>query len=279
MHVSRPAPDVTAFGDAVPIPGLGVLPVNAFLLHAEQPVLLDTGMPTAGPDLLEQLWSVVDPADLRWIYLTHPDRDHTGSLREVLAAAPQARLVTTFMGMGILSIEYDIPPQRVHLLNPGQSLELGDRRLTAFRPPLYDSPATTGVFDTLTGTCFTSDCFGAPLGTAELAVADDIAAVPADDLIAAQRLWATVDSPWVAGVDRGGFTASLEPLRRLDPPVVLSSHLPAARSAMPRLLDMLAGAPDADPFVGPDQAALAAMLAEMEPLPEQRTSADLPAAS
>lgn len=272
MHVSRPAPDVTALADAVPIPGLGVLPVNAFVLHAEQPVLIDTGMPASGPDLLEQLWSVVEPADLRWIYLTHPDRDHTGSLREVLAAAPQARLVTTFMGMGILGIEYDIPPQRVHLLNPGQSLDLGDRRLTAFRPPLYDSPATTGIVDSLTGTCFTSDCFGAPLLTAELAVAQDVAEVAADDLMAAQRLWAAVDSPWVAGVDRGAFTASLEPLRRLDPPVVLSSHLPAARSAMPRLLQMLAGAPDAEPFEGPDQAALEAMLAEMEPLPEQRAA-------
>lgn len=94
----------------------------------------------------------------------------------------------------------------------------------------------------------------------------------ADDLMAAQRLWAAVNSPWAAGVDRGAFTASLEPLRRLDPPVVLSSQLPAARSAMPRLLEMLAGAPDVQPFEGPDQAALEAMLAEMAPLPEQRAA-------
>jgi hypothetical protein len=33
---------------------------------------------------------------------------------------------------------------RVFLLNPGQSLDLGDRRVAAFRPPVYDSPATTG---------------------------------------------------------------------------------------------------------------------------------------
>jgi hypothetical protein len=93
------------------------------------------------------LWNQIDPADLRWIYLTHPDRDHTGSLMEILEAAPQAQLVTTFLGMGILSMEYAIPPQRVFLLNPGQSLDVGDRRLTCFRPPLYDSPATTGFYD------------------------------------------------------------------------------------------------------------------------------------
>ena len=65
----------------------------------------------------------------------------------------------------------------------------------------------------------------------------------------------------MAGVDRVAFAASLEPLRRLDPSVILSTHLPPARSATASLLDMLAGAPDADPFVGPDQPALEAMLA------------------
>ncbi|MDP9182655.1 MAG: MBL fold metallo-hydrolase [Actinomycetota bacterium] len=267
MHVSRPAQDVTALTDAVEIPGLGFLPVNAYVLHAAQPVLVDTGMPGSRGDFLEALWAAVDPANLRWVYLTHPDRDHTGSLMEVLTAAPQAKLVTTYMGMGILSIEYPITPDRVFLLNPGQSLDLQDRTITAFRPPVYDSPATTGFHDSKTGVCFTSDCFGAPVATAETAEVTDVREIPADDLLAAQRLWATVDSPWVAGVDRARFAASLEPLRALDPSVVLCTHLPPARQAMPRLLEMLASAPDADAFVGPDQAALQQLLAGFEPQP------------
>jgi glyoxylase-like metal-dependent hydrolase (beta-lactamase superfamily II) len=267
MHVSRPTPDVTAFADAAEIPGLGFLPVNAYVLHAAQPVLVDSGLPTSQPDFLHALWAQIDPADLRWIYLTHPDRDHTGSLMAVLAAAPSARLVTTYMGMGILSIEHEIAPDRVYLLNPGQSLDVGDRQLTAFRPPVYDSPATTGCYDDRTGTCFSSDCFGAPVATMDLVAADDIAAVPAADLVEGQRMWATADSPWVTGVDRRLFRASLEPMRRLDPPVVLSSHLPPAHAAATRLLDTLESAPDSEPFVGPDQAALEALLAQMEPSP------------
>jgi hypothetical protein len=46
---------------------------------------------------------------------------------------------------------------------------------------------------------------------------------------------------------------------------VLSTHLPPAIDIGPRLATMLAAAPDAPPFVGPDQAALAAMLASFEP--------------
>ena len=161
MHLLRPTPDVIALADAAEISGLGFLPVNAYLLRAQQPVLVDTGMGASKRAFLDALWSEVDPADLRWIYLTHPDRDHTGSLMEVLAAAPSARLVTTFLGMELLSIDFQIPPERVFLLNPGQSLDVGDRRITTFRPPLYDSPATTGFTDERSGACFTSDCFGA----------------------------------------------------------------------------------------------------------------------
>lgn len=267
MHVTRPAPDVTAFTDHAMIPSLGFLPVKAFVLHAEQPVLIDTGMPVSRPDFLEAVWSTVDPADLRWIYLTHPDRDHTGSLTEVLAAAPQARLVTTFLGYGILGLDYHIPPDRLHLLNPGQALDVGDRTLRAFRPPVFDSPATTGFYDELTGVCFTSDCFGGPAGSAAEAEAEDIAELHPDDLLAAQRLWVTVDSPWVASLDQRRFSGSLEPLRRLNPPLVLSTHLPPARNAMPRLLDMLESAPDAAPYVGPDQVALEQLLAGFEPQP------------
>jgi glyoxylase-like metal-dependent hydrolase (beta-lactamase superfamily II) len=267
MHISRPACDVIALTDVAPIPSLGFLPINAYVLKAQQPVVIDTGLPSSRPQFLDALWSQIDPADVRWIYLTHPDRDHTGSVFDLLDAAPSARLVTTFLGMGILSLEREVPPDRVFLLNPGQSLDVGDRRLTAFRPPVYDSPATTGIYDQRTGTCFSSDCFGAPLTSADLIQTDDIAAIPRDDLVASQRLWASVDSPWISNVDRTAFQTSLEPLRRLNPPVVLSAHLPPAHRAIERLLDTLTAASDTDPFVGPDQAALTTMLAQLEPLP------------
>jgi len=265
IRLSSPTADVVAISDVMPIPGLGFLPVNAYLLRSAEPLLLDCGLPSSRAEFLQALWSVIEPTDLRWVYLTHPDRDHTGSLVDILEAAPAAKLITTFLGVGILSIEHQISLDRILLLNPGQSLDLGDRRLAIFRPPLYDSPATTGCFDHVSGACFTSDCFGSPVTSEDQAAADDIAELSVDDLSSGQRLWATVDSPWVSVVDRKTFYASLDPLRRLDPSVVLCSHLPPARAATSRLLNTLETAVDADPYVGPDQAALQRLLAEMEP--------------
>jgi glyoxylase-like metal-dependent hydrolase (beta-lactamase superfamily II) len=72
IHVSSPADDVVVLTDIKEIPGLGFLPVNAYVVQAEQPLLVDSGLPTSRPDFLDALWSQIEPADLRWIYLTHP---------------------------------------------------------------------------------------------------------------------------------------------------------------------------------------------------------------
>jgi len=265
MHHYRVGRDVTVFSDPTPIPGIGFLPVNAFLLRSAEPVVVDTGLSLPGTGFLDALAAEVDPADVRWIWLTHPDRDHTGGLFDLLEAAPRAKVVTTFLGVGIMSTERPLPLDRVHLVNPGQTLDVGDRRLFAFRPPLFDSPATTGFYDPRSRAAFSSDCFGAPLASGELAGGSDVRDVPADELRAAQLLWATVDSPWVHGVDRGRYRDSFAELRAMDPATVLSSHLPAAVGRSTQLMETLALAPDAKPFVGPDQAALEELLATFEP--------------
>jgi glyoxylase-like metal-dependent hydrolase (beta-lactamase superfamily II) len=264
MHTYRLNPDVTVFNDHMEIPGLGFLPINAYVLHAREPVVIDTGLGLPDRHFLHDLESVMDPADVRWIWLTHPDRDHTGGLYDLLEAAPQARLITTFLGAGILSTERPVPLDRVYLLNPGQTLDLGDRKLRAFRPPLFDSPATTGFYDDKSRVGFSSDCFGAALPTAELATGTDVGAVPADVLRAGQLLWATVDSPWVHGVDRDAYLRNVRAMQAIGADITLSSHLPPAHSLSAELSDMLAAVPDAGPFVGPDQQALEQMLATFE---------------
>ncbi|WP_042377234.1 MBL fold metallo-hydrolase [Streptacidiphilus melanogenes] len=265
MPVHRIRPDISVLSDSLEVPGIGYIPVNAFVLHAPQPVVVDTGLGLPDRHFLEVLAQVVDPADVRWIWLTHPDRDHTGGIDALLAAAPDAKLVTTFVAVGIMSCESPLPLDRVHLLNPGQSLDVGDRTLTAFRPPLFDNPTTVGFFDDLTGVCFSSDCFGAPMPAADVAESTDARGLPAEDLRAAQLMWASVDSPWVENVDPKRFLDSFHLLRDRAPELVLSTHLPAAEGITERMVDTLGSAAGLSPFVGPDQAALAQMLAGFEP--------------
>ncbi|MBT2445020.1 MBL fold metallo-hydrolase [Streptomyces sp. ISL-36] len=265
MDTHKVGSDTTVLADSLEIPGIGHIPVNAYVLTAKEPVVVDTGLSLSDRDFLATLSTVVDPSDIRWIWLTHPDRDHTGGIFDLLVAAPEARVVTTFLGAGIMTTERALPMDRVYFLNPGQSLDVGDRSLHAFRPPLYDSPATVGFYDDRTRICFTSDCFGGPMPSAELAESGHASDLKPEELRVAQLLWASVDSPWVHLVDREKYHATVEPLREMAPEIVLSTHLPPAVRLTDTMIDTVRTAPDADPFVGPDQAALEAMLKAFEP--------------
>ncbi|MFI8824322.1 MBL fold metallo-hydrolase [Streptomyces sp. NPDC053431] len=265
MDTHKLGSDTTVLADSIEVPGIGHIPVNAYVLTAREPVVVDTGLSIADRDFVDTLSSVLDPSDILWIWLTHPDRDHTGGIFDLLVAAPRAHVVTTFLGAGIMSTERPLPMDRVHFLNPGQSLDVGDRLLRAFRPPLFDNPATVGFYDEKTRICFSSDCFGGPMPTAELAESGHANDLKPEELRAAQLLWATVDSPWVHIVDEAKYRASIEPLREMSPEIVLCTHLPPAVRMTTRMIETITMAPDADPFVGPDQAALEAMLRSFEP--------------
>lgn len=265
MEITKFGADISVLADCQRVPGIGFVPVNAFVLHATEPVVIDTGLSLPGRGFLTALDSVLDPSDVEWIWITHPDRDHTGGLRELLDAAPRARVITTFLGLGIMSMADPLPMDRVYLLNPGQSLDVGDRTLTAFRPPLFDNPSTTGCYDEHTGAYFSSDCFGAPMPSTELATSPDVGCVGKNELRDRQLLWATVDSPWVHTVDPAKYLDTLAAVRTFDPAMILGTHLPPALGRTAEFLDTLAAAPDADHFIGPDQAALERLLATFEP--------------
>ena len=245
------AADTASIVSYFPLPTYGVLPINAFLIRAKQPVLVDTGTAVLRGPFMRSLRSLIDPADLRWVWLTHVDMDHAGNLAQVLEAAPGARVVTTFLGMGKMLL-HQLPVDRAHLLNPGQSLDVGDRQLLCLRPPTFDAPETTGFFDTRTNALFSADCFGALMKEP----AEDASDIAPSDLKEGLITWATADVPWLAAVRADSLAEALGKIRELKPRAILSSHLPPAMGMTDTLLGYLAEARLAAPFTGPDQAAL-----------------------
>ncbi|MGE0460567.1 MAG: MBL fold metallo-hydrolase [Vicinamibacterales bacterium] len=254
------APDIDVLTSDFPIPGFGLVPINSFVIKGKEPVLVDTGAVVQSGEFMPALRSVIDPADLKWLWITHTDFDHMGSLHQLLAENPKLRVITSFLGVGIMSLAAPLPMDRVHLLNPGERLTVGDRTLTAVRPPAFDNPSTTGFYDDKTGAFFSSDCFGALLSSVPHSAAD----LSDGDLRDGQVFWATLDAPWLHKVDAAAFDRELDGIRKMSPTMILSSHLPPATGRMTdRLLATLASARTAAPFVGPNQAALEQMLGQM----------------
>ncbi len=253
-------PDIEVLPASFPIPGVGVLTINAFIIKSKEPVLIDTGMGIAGEEFMKALESVIDPPDLKWVWLTHDDTDHTGNIQRILKAAPSARLAVNSLAALRMSTAWPVPMDRVYWLNPGDSIFTGDRKLTAFRPPLFDNPTTIGIYDNKSEIFFSADCFGALIPL----TAQNIDDIPEGDLSQGMISWASGDNPWVHMVDRSAFGQTLDTLRRLSPRMILSSHLPLAKGKNEQFLQLLAKVPSSTPFVAPNQMALAQILAEMK---------------
>lgn len=73
-----------------------LISVNSMLVTGSEPTVVDTGGALNRDRWLRQAWSIVDPGDVRWIFISHDDHDHVGNLLEVLDACPQATLMANW---------------------------------------------------------------------------------------------------------------------------------------------------------------------------------------
>ena len=104
MDSYKAMPDIEVITSNFPIPGYGLVPINSFVIKGSEPVLVDTGAVVESEEFMTALRSVIDPTDLKWIWVTHTDFDHIGGLHQLLAENPKLRVITTFLGVGIMSL-------------------------------------------------------------------------------------------------------------------------------------------------------------------------------
>jgi flavorubredoxin len=253
------APDVTTFSGFFPIGPLGILPANAHFIHARDPILVDTSGVAFRADFLEELTRIIDPADLKWIYVSHTDLDHIGNLEAVMALAPNAKVVLPGLGAAKMSLREGFDMSRLMPLDHGQRLDLGDRELVLLKPPTYDAPETTGFFDTRTRVLFSVDSFGALLD----APYEATEAIPEATLRDGMTTWAGIDAPWLGMVDKARLGALLGDIEKLDPSAIISGHLPATSGRMiHKVLGNMLGSLSEDRFKHPDRETIEGLFAQ-----------------
>jgi glyoxylase-like metal-dependent hydrolase (beta-lactamase superfamily II) len=259
MGARRVAPDVTTFRGFYPIGPLGLLPANAHLVHAKEPILVDTSGFAFRDQFLAEVANLIDPEDLRWIFVSHTDLDHIGNLDAVMALAPNAKVVIPGLGAAKMGLREGFDMSRLQPMDHGQRLDLGDRELVLIKPPTYDAPETTGFFDSKTRVLFSVDSFGALLDTPY----EETAAIPEDALRDGMTTWAGIDAPWLAVADKAKLGWLLEDVLRLEPTAVISGHLPATSGDMIRkVVGNLLGSLSEERFALPDREAVEALFAQ-----------------
>ena len=238
------APDTWLVPTFAASPTGGYFGAHSLVIRGREPVIVDTGCRFVRDAWVEQAFSVVDPADVRWIFISHDDHDHIGNLEVVLERCPNATLLVNFSIVGRLALDVELPLERMRWVEPGDTLDIGDRALHFVRPPTFDSPATRGVYDTSTRLLWGADAFGA-LTQGEVYDAVDVPADLYDQSFAALNTWNT---PWLEWTDRDRFASHVQASAALDLDVVAGAHGPVLRgAAIPdafrRTLDLAGQAP------------------------------------
>jgi flavorubredoxin len=194
------------------------------VIRAGEPIIIDTGMVTHRVHWFEDVFSLVQPQEVRWIYITHIDTDHAGNLVEALERCPNAQLVTSHGESFRTSASLGIPLQRMRMVNDGETFEAGDRLLRAVRPPVYDSPYTRGLFDACTSVYYAADAFCAPMPEKPVDRVDQIPPQLWADGMA--RFHHASLCPWITMVDQTRFEVEIARFAQLDIKVIVGAHTP-----------------------------------------------------
>ena len=243
-------------------PPIGYFPMNSLVIRAEQPVIVDTGSPADRERWLASVASIVDLDEVRWIFLSHDDRDHSGNLMQALDACPNATLLTTWFSVGRMFEEWAIPLDRCRFMNAGDIVDCGDRQLVAVQPPVFDNPTSRALFDESTGVLWSVDTFATNLPHHMEASAD----LSEREFLDGQLLGGRLVAAWHPWLDERKFQAHVDSVQALPITVVTGCHTPAIRGArIDAAFDVVRSLPTADPWTPITQQDLEGLLASMAP--------------
>ncbi len=235
--------------------------INSMVILGEQPMIVDTSTPANREQFLEEVFTLVDPEAVRWVYLSHDDVDHSGNLDEVMTACPNAQLVCTWAMIERHTNCFNFPLDRCRWVMDGETLDIGDRTLQLFRPPVYDSPTTRGIYDPTTRVYWGVDTFATPLPDHNLGVAD----LDEEFWFGGMTLFALgAVSPWISMLDPAKYGEYVDHVQNLDIQTFAACHTPVlAGEYLDTAFAWVRELPEADPPPMPDQAVLEQIVAAM----------------
>ena len=216
--------------------------LHSLVITGTEPIIVDAGTPANRRQWLQDVFSLVDPGDVRWIFLSHDDIDHIGNLPPLLEACPNATLVTTWFLTERHTCAFNFPMGRCRWVNDGESWEAGDRTLTAILPPLFASPVTRGLYDHRTGVYWAVDAFATPLP----GPMNDISALDPVAWQGGLMMFNCWNSPWYKLLDPAKFEQHVDRVQSLDLEVIASCHSPVIRrSQIDQAFSMIRQVPQA----------------------------------
>jgi len=230
-----------------------MVPLNTMVIRSAEPVVVDTGMAENRDQYLADVFALVEPEDIRWVFISHDDVDHTGNLNALMEAAPNAVVVINWFMQERMGASLAVSPLRQRWVGDGELIDVGDRKLLTVRPPIFDSPTTRGLFDPTTGVYWASDSFATPM----LHVARDVAELDHDLWTEGMSTFNQYVSPWITLTDDRKFQATVDRVEALGACAMAGCHTPMiARNHIDHAIATTRRSPAATVAPQPDQGVL-----------------------
>jgi flavorubredoxin len=229
------------------------VPLNSMVIRGAEPVVVDTGMAENQDQYLADVFGLVEPEDIRWVFISHDDVDHTGNLNALMARATNATLVVDWFMVTRMGATLEVPPTRQRWLRDGDGLDVGDRVLQAVRPPIFDSPTTRGVYDPTTGVYWASDSFATPMPHPMPTIAE----LDPELWAGGMTMFNNYISPWLDLVDDAKFQRTIDRIEALQPTTMVGCHTPViSATRVAKALEITRRSVGATYDPQPDQATL-----------------------
>jgi flavorubredoxin len=187
---------------------------NAYLVQGGQEVAL---IDTVNPSMTEVLMAYLENVPvIDYVIANHAEQDHSGSISQVLAKYPDAKVVTTAKCRDMLVALLLIPEDRFITVSDGETLSLGDKTLEFIHAPWVHWPETMLTYLREDKILFPCDLFGSHLATTDLYIADE-----GQVYEAAKRYYAEIMMPFRTIIEK-----HLEKLSSYKIDVIAPSHGP-----------------------------------------------------
>jgi anaerobic nitric oxide reductase flavorubredoxin len=132
---------------------------NAYLILDRKKALIDLSKALKTDEFFHQVEERTPLGELDYIVLNHLEPDHTGVIHTLRKLAPRAVILGSAKMKEMLASFYDLS-ENVRVVEDGEVLDLGERKLQFFYTPFVHWPETMVTYDTSEKILFSCDAFG-----------------------------------------------------------------------------------------------------------------------
>ena len=187
---------------------------NAYLIKGSEKIAL---LDTVDPPLVDVLLSQLDNFEnIDFIISHHGEQDHSGSILHVLEKYPNAKVITSMKGKGIIVDHLCVPEEKVIIVEDEEEISLGNKTLKFIYSPWVHWPETMLTYLIEEKILFTCDFFGSHIATTDMYVTDE-----GQVYEAAKRYFAEIMMPF-----RNIIKKNMEKISEYEIDMIAPSHGP-----------------------------------------------------